>query len=175
MSETLARELLPIGQAAIATRENLVLGWKRPVRHNARIERDSLWCALELDHRSKALIADDFTAPSGVRAPYQICAGLLVLQHCLPFAQDERKAIRAGESGSVPTRDPESRAKWIDALISRWRDWLWIDGEPSTRGQQPNPEALLLAEGCARLAQSVGAVLLAHEQQEAAPPDPPRA
>lgn len=142
--------------------------WRRPVHQNRRIENTALWYAMSLEERCRPGVADEpwrdlLQATNTPSTRYEIEAAVRCLPLMLPFTGDELDSLRTA-SGAQDIEFAQGTLISHSSLFSRWALWLWNVSTTSQRWT-PNREAQAFAEGCERLAASIGAVLLEHEQQ----------
>jgi hypothetical protein len=144
--------------------EYLDESWKRPKRHNKRLERAALWHTVQLDEdcgkalepaRSSLLLPPSTDA----KTRYELQAGIRAVHSTLPFTVPERYALRRDiELGN--TRFDDEDAVGERALTDRWHEWLWMDENGAS---QNSAEALgasaVLGEVCFRLAINLREIL----------------
>jgi hypothetical protein len=154
--------------------EMVVIGlneaWQRSVRHNRMIERAALWSVLQVSGASTADVSLQKRALAQFRdadARYQFEASLRTIPDLLPFTERERRSLGShGEGGDIWFSSGSTEngrtgvADYEPELTARWYSWLWVEGDPTTRGEEPSLEAQVLAQGCAHLAQALGIILL---------------
>lgn len=143
--------------------------WKRPVRHNRRIERAALWYALDIADDCERLLdpADRgrYLRPTtgDAEARYDAEAAIRTIPNVLPFTSREREMLGAN-------RDVRNNFQFEHgigdaalgqlALAERWHDWLWTPPEsPLERRASPGSDAEVLAMACTRLTIALGEVL----------------
>lgn len=157
---------------ASQTVRHLNEAFKRPVRHNDRIERAALWCSLMLDKecaRALRVSHREYLGPGGVGAVtrYELEGAIHVVHASLAFEDAEREMLRA--TNMLGDYEFASDDLWHrePALLDRWHGWLWLDG---THGRNAitddHGSASVLAEGCNRLARVLPAIIssVAHDQ-----------
>jgi hypothetical protein len=138
--------------------------WKRPVRHNKRIERTALWYALEVDKDYAEVLSmpkpfsllRDLRPEAEVEERYEVQAAMHTIHHHLPFTAEERNVLHRAQSMSHDSFEGESVAARGPALVQRWHSWVWED---ERQVPQTSVEALgasaIVAEGYFRLTQSL--------------------
>jgi hypothetical protein len=150
---------------AAGTYNGLNEAWKRPKRHNRRVERAALWYALELGENCAEVAATpeawsllrDLSPEADVEERYEVQAAVHAIRHNLPFTPQEREALNETrsvrsdflfESDRIGAREP--------ALVEEWHRWVWANERqrPRTRKEALGASAIL-AEGCSRLTQSL--------------------
>lgn len=142
--------------------------WRRPVRHNRRIEREVLWHTVHLIKDCRDLLEwhrDDSFVTLPLPDPakrYDIEAAIRTIPALIPFTQYECEAIRSSEQYrdrffSADGYENGVRGIGITQpeLLARWHEWLWVSKEPSQRAAEPNPEAQALYAGYTRLAEGM--------------------
>jgi hypothetical protein len=129
--------------------------WKRPVRHNRKLERLALWYTVSLDKNLEyALDAGSRVFPLSVAfdpdARYEITAAVHEIPRLVPFAA-ERSNLRQpigshfdawGEE--ISDREPQ--------LVGRWHEWVW-ETSGTAADTQDHGDASVLAVACTRLAE----------------------
>jgi hypothetical protein len=143
--------------------------WKRPVRHNRRIERAALWYTLYVaDDCDRLLDPNDrrqyLRPPIGeARDRYEAEAAIHTIPSVLPFTRREHQVL----SGNKDRRNNFQFEHGIGdtalgqiALVERWHDWLWTNPEStSERRASPGPDAQVFAIACARLSNALGEIM----------------
>ncbi len=154
--------------AATGTAEHLREAWKRPVRHNRRIERAALWYALNVDRSYAELLAvpsplallRDLLPEAEVEERYEVEAATHAVHRHLPFTRQERYALQQAQSMSNFQFETEGITAREPALVEQWHRWVWED---ERRVPQTGVEALgasaIVAEGCFRLNQQLPRLL----------------
>lgn len=142
----------------------LTQGWKRPKRHNKRIERAALWhsiglgqlCTKALHPSYVSLLSPPLT---DTETKYELEAGIRTVNAVLPFTSLERDALRREQRERNTRFDDENAIREV-ALFERWHEWLWIGerGEPQTSVEALGASAIL-AEGCGRLSDVVAVIV----------------
>lgn len=147
--------------------------WKRPVRHNRRIERAALWYTLHVARDCDRILdpagTPDYVQPvtGDALARYDTEAAIRTIPETLPLTRREREIL----SGNQDRRNFEFEhgignvALGQLALVERWHEWLWTTPTTtSARRASPNPTAELLIMGCARLANGLARILWPSDQ-----------
>lgn len=153
--------LSSIAHSAECTRSALRDSWACVSRRDHPRERAALWHSLRLDIGCKAALratsVELLLVQSGTKIGerYELHAGMLVVRHLVPFQQDQRDRI-AEMLGDYEFQSDALTAR-VPWLADRWHRWLWA-ARPSGQAT-PNPEALVLAEACSRLALGAAAIL----------------
>ncbi|HSZ12646.1 MAG TPA: hypothetical protein VK790_01255 [Solirubrobacteraceae bacterium] len=142
---------------ACGAAEFLDESWKRPKRHNRRIERAALWhtvaldedCGKALDLRRSVLLLPGAT---DTRTRYELQAGIRTVTAIVPFTITERIALRGEELATGNTLFHDESAVQDATLFERWHEWLWMDGHgvPQTSTEALGASAVL-GEACGRL------------------------
>ncbi len=144
---------------ATGTHRTLGESWARPVRHNRKIERSALWYALLVVEKCTQadephqLYLDDRTKLATV-AQYELRAAVRTIPRLVPYGVLNHRALQGVgfdyefQSEQIVRDQPE--------LVEEWHQWLWQPGEARA---EPSRRALLLAEGCQRLGESLGVLL----------------
>lgn len=174
---TRSREVLVRGWVAFNSLENrspdaakaMQEVWRRPARHNVRIERAALRYTVILDGHCRNLTMHGrhrtFLVPplSDPAKRYDIEAAVRTIPDLVPFTQDECERIRGSQFYTDGYHTgPQDISNTEPELLARWHEWLWTPkDDPSQRASEPNPEAEALAAGYTRLAEAMlGAVVL---------------
>lgn len=131
--------------------------WKRPKRHNKRIERAALWHTVGLEEDCGRALKPEHSLlllppPStDVKTRYELQAAIRTVEATFPFTSSERDALRRDlELGNAHFDDEGSIGE--PELVDQWHEWLWMDEhrEPKTSVEAIGASAVL-GEGCARL------------------------
>jgi hypothetical protein len=152
--------------AAEGAARNLQESWKRPVRHNKKLERLALWhtvnleldCenALSLDASPPVLPLSASDGPPEVR--YDVDAAIRLVPRLIPFTDFDRARLRA-----LPDRSfddwGEAMAEREPGLIAGWHRWLWANSpnEPYLAGDYGKASELAVA--ASQLANGVNVIL----------------
>lgn len=151
---------------AAGAAEFLNESWKRPKRHNKRIERAALWhtilldqdCGEALEPAREVLLL--LPPPTDVETRYELQAGIRTVHATLPFSVTERYALQREELEIGNTHFDDNDAIRESALFERWHEWLWMDRHevPQTSTEALGASAML-AEGCARISHILPKIL----------------
>lgn len=143
-----------VGQEASETHYFLSEAWKRPVRHNAELERMALSCALRLDEYCQMSFGETAYAvslPPGAapETSYELRSGILNVATLLPYSPVERDIFRTYAKVSAIESDAELSGR---PLGQRWHRWLWITSNEAPQNREtPSPEAMIFGIACKRL------------------------
>lgn len=150
--------------------DHLYDAWKRPVRHNRRIERAALHFALNIANYCERVSTN---RPEHVRpkignmdARYDAEAGIRTIPTILPFTVEERRLLTANQHPHNPRFEHGIGDVALGQLelAEQWHDWLWTPPtNPLERRALPGAEAELLALACTRLTHALGQVMWASD------------
>lgn len=157
---------------ATGTVQELRAAWKRPKRHNRRIERAALWHVLDLSTSCAEVLGDsrawsllcELEPKANASERYEVQAAIHTVQRNLPFTPEERNALSHKRLPIQTMEDAffetERIANSEPALVEQWHRWVWEDEHhvPRTSLEALGASAIL-AEGCFRLNQSLPKVL----------------
>jgi hypothetical protein len=150
--------------AASGVREGLAEAWKRPVRHNEKIERLALWHTVTLTQ----LCQDAMTVDGPIRLPlrigdcapksrYEIEAAIRMVPSLVPFLDDDLRLLRA-DTGFAFEAWGEDMAKREPNLVREWHGWLWR-GDRAWYQEVEHGDVSVLFIAASRLVENVAAVL----------------
>lgn len=152
-------------QAAAHTYHNVTESWKRPKRHNRKIERAALFWSLQLDDECVTIANRHIALPrpdtADVATRYEVQAGIRTVRAILPFTSRERATMpgrtEIWRNPEFEADDPSMGLPLPDhRLVERWHQWLWMDenGKPQTSVTALGQSAIL-AEASGRLSEAV--------------------
>ncbi|HTW43108.1 MAG TPA: hypothetical protein VMD79_12405 [Solirubrobacteraceae bacterium] len=137
--------------------------WRRPVRHNMRIEQDALTDTTHVLQDCRLLIAQEGGAQVRMshdpHQRYEVEAAIRTIPALVPFTAEECRNLRENET-RVVEHDMYviEYPRQYQYLVERWHKWLWSPKEPGSRAQSPNPDAELLAYSYERLANALNGI-----------------
>lgn len=143
--------------------------WKRPVRHNRRLERAALWYTLYVaDDCNRLLDPNDrrqYLRPRTGEAKhrYEAEAAIRTIPDVLPFTRQERQALNGNKDRRNNLEFEHgigATALGQTALVERWHDWLWTSPDGgSERRASPGSDAEVFSVACVRLSNALGEIL----------------
>lgn len=161
---------------AANTVSSLEAAWEWPVRHNLKIERAALWWAhltvmriYDVDEELWSPYPQDVDAATR----YDFQASLSTIPTLLPHKGQDLHRKLLGPRYQIE-REHEFRGDFTEhayqrapAVFDEWHKWLWTSstGEGRTHAE-PSPDALVLAEGCTRLAVSLNTIIGTYKQPQ---------
>lgn len=152
--------------AAEGSAHNLRESWKRPVRHNKKLERLALWHTVNLELDCESALRFDASPPVLPLKPsdgspevrYEVEAAIQMVPRLIPFMDFDRARLRA-----LPDRSfedwGEAMAEREPGLVAKWHCWLWADSprEPYPTGD--HGKASELAVAASQLSNGVNVIL----------------
>lgn len=130
--------------------------WKRPVRHNRRLERLALWYTVKLDENCAMAVNPDarvfpLTATAfDPEARYEVTAALREIPRLVPFALG-RDRLRQPIGYQLETWGKEMAVR-EPSLVDDWREWLWTSPRAPV-DPEDHGDASVLAIACSRFAE----------------------
>lgn len=132
--------------------------WRRPVRHNQKLERQVLWAALNITQRLDGVLHSN-NPTRYLRSPhvdvdtgYEFESALRIIPELLPLTEDESRSLWINTDFKRNIMSGEYRVGAVGqlALVERWHDSLW--DSPPGRNAGPSREGEMLGIACLRLA-----------------------
>ncbi|HEY5193097.1 MAG TPA: hypothetical protein VIJ39_04380 [Solirubrobacteraceae bacterium] len=152
-----------IGFQAIGTTKYLHESWKRPKRHNKRLERQALSFTIALEERCAMTLAPSGSSllllPADTTTQYEFQAAVRTVHAIIPFTRSERDVLLSKQSGNGVLEHPDGTVVEPE-LVDRWHEWLWMDrdGVPQNSTETLGASAIL-GESAARLSTSLVQIL----------------
>jgi hypothetical protein len=152
-----------IGSSLPEAVERMQEAWRRPVRHNRKIERAALTSTVRIERYCRHLLMGDMgsflTPPLPDPAKrYDIESAIRTIPSVIPFTRYECESIRDtkwDEAGFYAGVDDDPGITRPE-LLTRWHEWLWTPkADSGQRTDEPNPEAQALAASYARLSEGM--------------------
>ncbi|MGE5281079.1 MAG: hypothetical protein ACM3N0_01925 [Chloroflexota bacterium] len=156
-----AMEIVARGTAA-----NLQESWRRPVRHNKKIERLALWhtvmlgetCERAIDPEHHSLVVTLSPTQAEPETRYEIQAAARMIPGLVPFSRLDQAKLRA-DTGKYFDKWGEDMAVREPVLVANWHSWLWSNDPIAPYPDNEHGRASLLAIAASRLADNLHAVL----------------
>lgn len=156
-----ASQRLGLRLLAEDTRRSLQRSWKRPVRHNRKLERIALHYTVQLERSCSRLLRQHPDGPAAslavptapVEALYGVEAAIRMVPPLMPFERSEldrlaRPTFLFGDEWGqdVAEREPQ--------LVNRWHEWLW-EGRDTEPVEPSHRSAALLGIATSRLCEQL--------------------
>jgi hypothetical protein len=117
-----------LGYGAAGAADKLSESWKRPKRHNNKIERAALWYALTLEQECAFALASGqrrLLYPQTSRdTRYELQAGMRIVHAVVPYTGQEKTRLHGADMSRnflfEQRGDPAH-----ERLVDRWHVWLW--------------------------------------------------
>jgi hypothetical protein len=144
----------------------LAESWKRPVRHNLKLERLALWHAVRLEASCENAL-DDECGPSvlplspSAAAPesrYEVEAAVRMVPQLMPFTHCDLDRLRA-PIGVYFEKWGDEMADREPQLVARWHRWLWAESSSELYEPENYADAALLGCAAHRLAEGLETLL----------------
>jgi hypothetical protein len=143
--------------AATTLRES----WKRPVRHNKKIERLALWHTVSLEHQCEQAQEPDSVIrlplqpnDCGPEARYEIESAVRMIPRVVPYLDLDLHRLRA-DTGETSEDWGEDMAERNPSLVARWHRWLWANDPHQPYAEGEHGQASVLAVAASRLAANI--------------------
>jgi hypothetical protein len=145
--------------------DHLEASWKRPGRHNKKIERLAMWYSVSLELGCEQIRSPDSPAHLYYRSlavgnpetRYDIESAVQLIPPLFPYANpDEKSRLRAFSDRSFEDWG-ETMAQREPRLVAQWHSWLWQKGNLSIEGD--HGQASVFAVAVSRLATGLEQVL----------------